>query len=199
MGCCFWLIGSRGQSSIEFILLVAIAMIYISTVIMPSVEISKRAASDTMQLSQARLAAEKLANTIDSVAAASGDAKATITIIVPQRALVKCLNCADITDPATCNNAVPFNAVGFDFWLTENDQTPLLENPLCPKETDALGNVIPPGKSVCSKLFRTSGNFSCTDYENLQNNLIGDPVVGVSVIAEISVEKKNGGIVARVQ
>ncbi len=176
----------------EFILIISVAMIYISTIILPSVEVSKRATDDVMQLSQARLAAEKLSNFIDSVYAASGDAKTTITVLVPARAQVKCLNCIDPKDPATCNNSAPFNVIGFDFWLTENDQTPLLENPACPKET------IFPKKSVCSKLFQTISEFNCVDVVNAQKDLIGDPVVGVPTIAEISIEKKTGGIVVTV-
>ena len=177
-------VNKKGQSSIEFILLVAITMIYISTIVLPSVELSKAATDDIMQLSESRLAVEKFANTIDAVAASSGYAKNTMTILVPWRSQVKCTN--EISPGV-------YAGVSYEFWLTENDQRPLLEHPSCPKEA------IAPGKSICSKTIQTTTPFYCVDSTGAIKNFIGDQTLKVPTLAKISVEKNVGGITVEIK
>lgn len=130
----------KGQASIEFMFLISIAMIYIATVVLPAVEISKMAAEDVSRLAQTRLAAEKLANSIDSVAAASGEAKQTITIFVPENSIVRFRP-----------DVAPYTMVSFEYEI--NAPNPILEHPLC-----KVDDLTTPNK--CVKGFSTAGQFS---------------------------------------
>lgn len=144
----------KGQGSIEFMMLVAISMIYISLIIVPSIEISRSAAEDVMQLSQAVLAGEKLANTVDSVASSSGEARQTVIIFVPERGNLEC-------DGAN-------KKVKIKFLLTKSGSSALLKQPsICPD--DAGGN------GICLKEINTISIFSCNP-SSIGDYSLEDPV-----------------------
>jgi hypothetical protein len=168
------MMGKKGQSSIEFILLVSIALIYISGVVMPASMVSRHSTEDLMQLAQARLAAEKLANSIDAIAASSGEAKMTISILLPARAMIIC---HDPTIP-------PYDGIDFNFWLTMDSSTPLLENTgACPHDST--------GKSVCTKRFKTMETFDCINKSGLSNPIVGDPsVMNSSTLITVTIQKR---------
>lgn len=122
----------RGQTSIEFILLLVIMMLYIQTVVLPLVENSTRSAEDTTRLAQAELAAQSLANAINYVGSAETSAntyaKQTLHLFVPKDTVVVC-NGTDKTiefvaqfkqgipttanelPNVTCNNIPPANSL----------------------------------------------------------------------------------------
>ncbi|MBU2099725.1 hypothetical protein KKG83_00695 [Candidatus Micrarchaeota archaeon] len=80
----------KGQTSIEFMLLIVITLLYIQTVINPNVNEALSSVSDTTRVSQARLATEKLANAVNFVAASNSEAKTTINLFIPDRTIIYC-------------------------------------------------------------------------------------------------------------
>lgn len=80
----------KGQTSIEFMLLVVITLLYIQTVISPNVNESLLSVSDTGRVGQARLATEKLVNAINYVAASNSESKTTVNLFIPDRTIITC-------------------------------------------------------------------------------------------------------------
>jgi len=80
----------KGQVSIEFILIVAIALVYISAVVWPTVENSVQAAVDVKSVADTKLSAMKLANALDEATSSSGDMKKTISIFLPDSGTIWC-------------------------------------------------------------------------------------------------------------
>ncbi len=87
---------SRGQASIEFILLIVVILLYLQTVVQPTVSVANISAQEVNRVGKARSAAESLANTIKSVSLQSSQSKQTIQIFVPAKAELhcKCPTCA---------------------------------------------------------------------------------------------------------
>jgi uncharacterized protein (UPF0333 family) len=80
----------RGQTSIEFMLLIIITLLYIQTVISPNVNEALTSISDTARVGEARLATEKLANAINYVAASNSESKTTVNLFIPDRTIILC-------------------------------------------------------------------------------------------------------------
>lgn len=97
----------RGQTSIEFILLILFVLVYISSVTNPMVATANNSAEEVSSLGNAKIASQKIANAIDYVALAP-NAKKTINVFVPENSKI-IINMA--------NNSVDFNA---DMDNTEN-------------------------------------------------------------------------------
>lgn len=82
--------GKKGQVTIEFLFIFMIALIYIFSVVQPSITIAEAALRDVTATSQARLAAESLANAANQLMVSEGEAKKTISILVPEKTTIKC-------------------------------------------------------------------------------------------------------------
>ena len=82
--------GKKGQISIEFILVILIALIYIYSVIQPTVLNASQSTEDVARLSQAKLAAQKLAGAINQLEMGGDEGKKTITLFVPKGSSVEC-------------------------------------------------------------------------------------------------------------
>jgi len=82
----------RGQVSIEFLFVFMIALVYIHSVVQPSIDIASASIEDVSRVSQARLAAEKLANSVNELLVSDGQGKKTIHILVPENSSVSCDN-----------------------------------------------------------------------------------------------------------
>jgi len=82
--------GNRGQAAIEFIFLVAVMLLFIQTIIQPNVNLAVDSAKEVARLAEARLAAEKIANTTNLVGTLGIDTKQTITVFVPAGSKVLC-------------------------------------------------------------------------------------------------------------
>lgn len=80
----------KGQTSIEFMLLIVITLLYIQTVITPNVTETLSSISDTTRVGAARLATEKLTNAINYVAASNSESKTTVNLFIPDRTLIIC-------------------------------------------------------------------------------------------------------------
>ncbi|HLD58833.1 MAG TPA: hypothetical protein VI977_04305 [archaeon] len=109
----FALKNSRGQVSIEFIFLLLFIIIYITAVVMPMVNFSNNSAEEISRLGNAKIAAQKIAGTIDSVGLSPNSAKSTISVFLPEKSAITCesgsidysaemLNTWNPNDPASC-------------------------------------------------------------------------------------------------
>ncbi|GEM_PF-3156840 len=181
----------NGQTTIEFLFIVIIAMVYVSSVVVPELDVSKTAADDTIQLAQTKIAAEKLANAIDSVAAATGEAKQTITLFVPARGTIECVNCTDISNPAGCESTGSFNAIKLTFFLVRENFNLLLEHPSC-SSIQELGEE---DWYTCLKAFPTISTFGCNDTAGNPLETIGYPDQNVSTTKEVSIKKSDSGLI----
>ena len=81
-------IGRKGQVSIEFILIVTIALFYITTVVWPIVNESTAAAEDVQGVSATKISAMKIANALNESKSSSGDMKKTMSISLPNEAKI---------------------------------------------------------------------------------------------------------------
>ncbi len=80
----------KGQTSIEFMLLIVVTLLYIQTVINPNVNEALTSVSDTARVGEARLATEKLANAVNYVAASNSESKTTVNLFIPDRTIIMC-------------------------------------------------------------------------------------------------------------
>lgn len=81
---------SKGQVSIEFMLIILIALIYIQFIQATALGPATASTEDTVRLGQAKLAAQKLANSINEIAASSGEGKKTIHLFIPKYSSLRC-------------------------------------------------------------------------------------------------------------
>jgi len=73
----------KGQVSIEFILIITIALFYITSVVWPIVLDSTNAAEDVKDISDTKISAMKLANALNEAESSSGYMKKTIRVLLP--------------------------------------------------------------------------------------------------------------------
>ena len=85
-------IGRKGQVSIEFILIVTIALFYITSVVWPIVNESTTASEDVQGISATKISAMKIANALNEAASSNGDMKKTISISLPLNAVIESPN-----------------------------------------------------------------------------------------------------------
>jgi len=64
-------LNKRGQTSVEFLFLFLIMLIYVNTTVYPNMNISRAYIEETHRLGQARLAIKQIANAVTEVAASS--------------------------------------------------------------------------------------------------------------------------------
>jgi len=95
---------NKAQVSLEFLFIFMIVLVYIMTIVEPAVSIGEASLEDVSRVSQTKLAAEKLANSINELLVISGQAKKTLHILVPEKSTIKC-NLADASKPRIDFNA----------------------------------------------------------------------------------------------
>ncbi len=157
----------KGQTSIEFMLLIVISLLYIQTVISPNVNESLLSVSDTARIGEARLATEKLANAINYVAASNSESKTTVNLFIPDRTIISCdesnrrisyqtiidgniAKCGIIDgDPSNCekdfelNPKINLNCLTPPFNASDQIDSNYVSNPVTLYiERDSTGNVI---------------------------------------------------------
>ncbi len=76
----------KGQISIEFILIVTIALIYINAIVWPSLDLSTKSAFDVKNVADTTTSALKVAGALDEAALSNGDMKKTINVYLPKDA-----------------------------------------------------------------------------------------------------------------
>ena len=82
------ILNERGQVSIEFILIVTIALIYINAAVWPSIDISSKTAIDVKGVADTKVSAMKIANAVNEAATSSGDMKKTINVFLPTGGMI---------------------------------------------------------------------------------------------------------------
>ena len=129
----------RGQVSIEFMLLVVFILVFLSSTVFPSIDLSVSTVRDVRAVAESRVAAEKIANTVESLKGQSIAARETLAIIIPKNAVINC-------DLAT----TPFGIL-FSYTLEGPGVT------ACQNDDDTID-------SVCTKKFPVSTDFSCVNF-----------------------------------
>ena len=83
-------LGKKGQASIELILLLAVVLLLVQTIILPSFEVAQKSSGDVSSMAIVRSQAQKLANAIELVGSSNNGAKQTIHLVVPAHAKIGC-------------------------------------------------------------------------------------------------------------
>jgi hypothetical protein len=83
-------LNANGQISIEFIMIITIAFVYIGASIWPIATDSAQSALDVKAVADTKLAATKIAGALNEAASSGGDMKETISISLPQDSEVRC-------------------------------------------------------------------------------------------------------------
>lgn len=89
--------GVKGQISIEFVLILLVGLIYLQTIQITVIDQSINSAKDVSNVGEARLAASKIVESVNELAAADGTAKKTIHVFVPEKTTISCLASNGIT------------------------------------------------------------------------------------------------------
>jgi len=82
----------KGQASIEFLLILLIAVLYITTIIIPNVENAEDRITDISNFAKLTISAEKLAKSIQYISLAGDGSKQTIQIVVPSNSTFDCVD-----------------------------------------------------------------------------------------------------------
>ena len=85
-----WQCHEKGQISIEFILIVTIAFVYIGATVLPIATDSAQAAFDVKAVADTKLSATKMVNALNEAASSSGDMKKTVSIVLPEDSNIGC-------------------------------------------------------------------------------------------------------------
>ncbi len=80
----------KGQTSIEFLLIILIMLIYLFTVINPALQNSSTALLDTKRVAQNIQHANIIADNINEIGSLSGDSKKTFWVFVPEKSSIDC-------------------------------------------------------------------------------------------------------------
>lgn len=110
-------LSKKGQVSVEFILIVVIALIYIVGSVWPSALMGARAAEDVKAIADAKLSSMKIANALNEASVSGGDMKKTISLFLGANSEISCdlandriaysvvvdyVNAASNPDPLNC-------------------------------------------------------------------------------------------------
>ncbi|MFH1752121.1 MAG: hypothetical protein ABH821_04260 [archaeon] len=98
---------NKGQISIEFMLLLIIMLLYIQAVIIPAMNDSTASVQDVRRIAESNLALEKIYNTANEIAFASGDSFQTITVFIPEETKINCLTGNRISFTTYLDNTLP--------------------------------------------------------------------------------------------
>jgi len=82
----------KGQAAIEFMFIILIVIIYLSTVVIPLTNDSKNAINDVDSISRANNETQKIVNAIQRVSSFGEGTKETVVLIVPQKTNIICLD-----------------------------------------------------------------------------------------------------------
>jgi len=161
----------KGQIALEFMLLLVFILVFISAVVFPNVDFAGATTQEIERLGQARIAAEKIANTANRLQHQSSDAKQTIIVFVPRDSNLLC-------EPGADGN------IGFEVGLQSAPAT------ACESDLDRIAPGHEPSSFICTKRFSVP-DLNC---EPLQS-----PFVEGKQSITVVVEKKPGRTVVSSQ
>ncbi|MEW6294760.1 MAG: hypothetical protein AB1467_00495 [Candidatus Diapherotrites archaeon] len=81
---------TRGQASVEFMLLIVLILFYITSIVSPSLDTGTKSLQDTTRIGAARLSTQKVVNAVDYIGALTGEAKTTVNVFIPDRTAIYC-------------------------------------------------------------------------------------------------------------
>ena|SRR3989338_8581013 len=137
----FLSLNSKGQATIEFLLVMIVALTYIIVVVQPNADIAGFAAEDVANISKFKLSTEKLANAIQYVSISGQGTKESMVFFLPIGSTLSC------TSPA--------NQLTLNYPLRSKGSTG------CFNDDDAAGND-PNNLKNCKKIINPGVDFSCT-------------------------------------
>lgn len=158
----------KGQLSVEFALILITIILYITTLVQPTLIFSEEISKETFGLGYITLAAEKIVNTIDFVQSSGGETRQTINIFVPENGRIYCHGIGESMETDQ-------NKIVFDLNLTSGLPSGLpSNNDPCPKENGT-------GNPTCHKEFspQTRAGIECG---------VGFPAEGVPGPAQLNVQ-----------
>jgi hypothetical protein len=82
----------RGQTTIEFLFIILITIVYITTVTTPLVKSAQTIIYDTENISRTNNETQKIVNTINELATLSSGSRQTINIFLPENTSIYCAN-----------------------------------------------------------------------------------------------------------
>lgn len=174
---CGLMHAARGQVSIEFILILLLMLLYISTLILPNIELAQSASEEIIGLSQTRVATEKITDTANQVALSSTYAKQTIKAFVPKNAVI---NCQEKTD----NDGATYAEITFEYQLQDQSNTIIAscqQDNLCIKSFDTIHGPV----------------FECEEANNFP--ILGDGIKTIEIKKEIDTDGKTLVIISNTQ
>ena len=92
--------GMRGQVAIEFVIIVAVSLVYLAGVVMPNAQKAQAAALDATQITLARQAVDQIGQAVFEADSNPGDSSRVLEIVVPEDTNVSCMP-SIIISPAT--------------------------------------------------------------------------------------------------
>ncbi|MBI4210515.1 MAG: hypothetical protein HY544_03355 [Candidatus Diapherotrites archaeon] len=134
--------GTRGQATVEFILVLLIAVTFLAVIIQPNADLATGAMHDTQNLAKLRLSADKLVNTIQYVSVSGVGTKESIQTVIPVNASI------------TCGTTAGKNTIVMNY-----TSTGLKGTASCLVDEDNASDT--EGKT-CKKTFGTGAIFTCT-------------------------------------
>lgn len=124
-------LNGKGQIAIEFLFLIVIAMIYMQTISSPALELAADAMDDVTRLAQIRVAADNIANNIESLEA-SVEGRRTITVFVPENGTI----------------TIEDDGVVFEITLNRTATVEGCNDTICSKQIEFGGSVSITGNTV---------------------------------------------------
>ena len=91
----------RGQTVLEFLFIVLIIIIYLTTLVIPMSKDAQNAISDTEKLSRANNETQKIVNAIEKVSLLGIDSRETVDVFVPEDTQIKCDNTSGLSFEVT--------------------------------------------------------------------------------------------------
>ena len=137
----------KGQASIEFLLVIVIALLFILAVIEPAATRATSSINDVSNLAKITTSVDKLANSVQYAANSAAGTKQTVKIIIPPGAAI------------LCEGISPPYGVKGQYTLTSAGTAPVTA---C--ETDGDGDA-----AKCTKKVLTYTRFSCVPLDQLAN------------------------------
>lgn len=104
------ILGTKGQLSVEFVLIMVVILLYVSTLIQPKIVQFQGISNETFGLGYTSLAANKIVNAIDLVQLSGKDTVQTITVFVPENGYIICKG-YDSVIPLSDQNTITFKYV----------------------------------------------------------------------------------------
>ena len=100
----------KGQTVLEFLFLLLVVIVYLTTVVVPMAKDAQGAVSDTEKVARANNEAQKIANAIQEVSLMGEGSKKTIDVFVPEATTIDCNDASNSISFTTTLTLEPFPA-----------------------------------------------------------------------------------------